>query len=168
MRRPARDNRGMATLEEAARAFLGLRRIAVVGVSRNKDATANAIYRKLRASGRTVVAVNPRADTVEGDRCVPSLAALPERPDAVLIVTAPAAIPDLVRECGALGIRDVWIHGTFGGTDIPAGAIEAARELGIRLIPGSCPLMFCEPVDPAHRCVRFVRHLFGREARPVG
>jgi predicted CoA-binding protein len=41
--------------------FLGKRRIAVAGVSRDSRQPANAIYRKLKGAGYQVYAVNPTA-----------------------------------------------------------------------------------------------------------
>jgi uncharacterized protein len=57
----------MPTMQEATKDFLALKRIVVVGVSRNHSNAANLIYRKLRSSGHQVFAVNPNASTVESD-----------------------------------------------------------------------------------------------------
>ena len=67
-------------IKDAAAEFLGKRRIAVTGVSRTpKDHGANVVYRRLRDRGYDVFAVNPDADTVEGDRCYHDLAAIAGR-----------------------------------------------------------------------------------------
>ena len=47
----------------------GQTRIAVAGVSRDSKQPANLIYRRLRATGHEVFAVDPNADEVEGDVC---------------------------------------------------------------------------------------------------
>lgn len=154
-------------LEQAAHDFLAQKRFAVVGVSRKGDTAANAVYKKLRDSGRTVFAVNPNATLVEGDPCHPNLAAISGGVDAVIIATTEAVMPEVLAECSLLGIENVWIHGTFGGRNVSDELIATARSSGIRLIPGSCPMMFCDPVDPAHRCIRWFRHVTGREARPT-
>lgn len=41
----------MSTLQESAKIFLSLKRIAVAGVSRKRDTAANGIYKKLRDAG---------------------------------------------------------------------------------------------------------------------
>ena len=84
----------MSTLAEAVRDFLASERIAVVGVSRDSRQPANAIYRKLRASGRRVAATNPRTETVEGDPCYPDLRTIPGGVDAVVV-----AAPALAHRC---------------------------------------------------------------------
>jgi uncharacterized protein len=91
----------MTALEETVREFLASERIAVAGVSRDSRQPANAIYRKLRASGRRVAATNPRTERAEGDPCYPSLCAIPGSvaPDAVAfcrehgITVIPGACP---------------------------------------------------------------------------
>ncbi len=158
----------MSPLADAARDFLSRRRIAVAGVSRKGDVAANAIYVKLRSAGYQIYAVNPNADTVEGDRAWPSLAKIPGGVDGVVIATHPSMAQALVRECAALGIRNVWMHRSVGGGSVDDAAVALARELGLSVIPGSCPMMFCQPVDFGHKCMRWVIHLTGHDARPEG
>ena len=147
----------METLAEAARTFLSERRIAVAGVSRTAGGAANTIYKKLRSLGYAVYAVNPHAMAVEGDPCFPNLAAIEGGVEALIIATKPERAAGLIEQCAARGVRLAWIHGTFAAPKAPADAIEAARKHGITLIAGSCPMLFLEPVDPAHRCLRWFR-----------
>jgi len=143
-------------LAEAAAEFLAQEHIAVAGVSRSGKAAANAVYRKLRAAGKTVYAVNPKADRVEEDPCYPSLAALPGPIDGVVIATAPAATVEVVRQCVERGVPRVWIHRSFGEGSASEAAAALAAKHGIRVIPGGCPMMFCKPVDVGHRCIRWI------------
>ncbi|HEY0593944.1 MAG TPA: CoA-binding protein [Thermoanaerobaculia bacterium] len=158
----------MSSLADAARDFLSRKRIAVAGVSRKGDVAANAIYVKLRTAGYQVYAVNPNAEIVEGDRAWPSLASIPGGVEGVVIATHPSLAADVIRECAALGIRRVWMHRGIGHGSVDERAVDLARELGLAVIPGSCPLMFCDPVDVGHKCIRWVYHVTGRDARPQG
>lgn len=88
----------MAKIAEQVEDFLGRKRIAVAGVSRNTGEAANAIYRKLRDVGYEVFATNPNASEVEGVRCYPDLAAVPGELDAVVIATRPDVSADVVRQ----------------------------------------------------------------------
>lgn len=148
-------------MQELIADFLAQKRIAVAGVSRHGDQPANLNYRKLRALGYEVFAVNPRTDRVEGDVCYPRLVAIPAEMDAVLIATPPEAALDLVRECIALGIDRVWMHRSFGPGSVSDEAIALCREHDIRVIAGGCPMMFCAPVDVAHRCMKWFLRLSG-------
>ena len=80
----------MTTMKQAADDFLSCRRIAVTGVSRNPSGHgSNAVYLRLRDRGYTVFAVNPHAESVEGDPAYASLAAIPGGVEAVVIGTRP-------------------------------------------------------------------------------
>ena len=150
----------MAQLDEAVRAFLDRKRIAVAGVSRDGRLPANAIYKKLRGAGYQVFPVNPNATEVEGDRCYRSLRAVPDGVEAVVIATPPAAADALVRECADLGIRHVWMHRSFGQGSVSASATAFGRQQGISVIDGACPMMYVAP-DVGHRCVRWILKLTG-------
>jgi hypothetical protein len=157
----------MATLQKTVSDFLAQRRIAVAGVSRSSDAAANLIYRKLRDAGYTVFAVNPKASTVEGDPCYPDLASLPERPDGLVIATPPNAAPALVQACADLGIPRVWMHRSFGTGSVSDEATALGRQLGLTVIPGACPMMFLDPVDGGHTCIRWLLKWTGGLPDPV-
>ncbi len=146
-------------------AFLAARRIAVAGVSRDGAQAANAIFRRLRATGRDVVPVNPRATEAEGVRCWPSVADVPEPLDAVMIATAPGAALEVVRQCAARGVTHVWFHRSIGDGSVSDAAVGEARALGLDPIVGGCPLMFCGDVDPFHACLRWWLQRSGRVPR---
>lgn len=157
----------MSALEQAVADFLAQRHIAVAGVSRNPAEAANLIYRKLRESGYDVYAVNPNAEKAEGDPCYPDLASVPVRLEGVVTVTPPAATAALVEDCAALSIPRVWMHRGFGAGSVSEIAVEHGRAHGIEVIPGACPMMFLEPVDVGHRCIRGLYRITGRLPEPV-
>ena len=156
----------MESLKDAARTFLRLKRIAVVGVSRDPRQTANFIYRRLREGDREVFAVNPNAERVENDRCYPNLASIPDGVDAVFIATRPEVTEQIVRECADAGIRWVWMHRAFGQGSVSASAVELGRREGMVVIDGACPMMYIEPVDLFHKCARWILGVMGRLPRP--
>ncbi len=157
----------MSNLEKAAQNFLKCRHIAVAGVSSKGDVAANAVYKKLRDQNYSVVAINPNAKIVEGDPAYPDLASVPEKPEAVVVATHPEVTPQILRECGELGIKHAWIHRSIGTGNYHPDAEKIAEEFGISLIPGSCPMMFCEPVDIAHKCMKWCIKTFGKEPEPI-
>lgn len=145
----------MATVPETVREFLQGNRIAVAGVSRSGDVAANAVFRKLRDSGYEVLPVNPNASEVEDVRCYPDLAAIPGDLDGVVIATHPGVSASVVRQCSERGVTRVWFHRSFGSGSVSEEAVRECERLGIKGIVGGCPLMFCEPVDIGHRCMRW-------------
>jgi predicted CoA-binding protein len=156
----------MTTVAEAAADFLAQRRIAVAGVSRQAAGHGgNTVYTTLRKRGYEVFAVNPNADSVEGDRCYHSLAEIPGGVDGVVIATNPIATASVVDECIRLGLRRVWMHRSFGGGSVDRAAAEAGRAAGLTVIAGACPLMFGEQADFGHKCMRWFQGLTG--SRPT-
>jgi len=159
----------MATLKEAAAEFLSMKRIAVAGVSREKGGShgGNPVYVRLRSRGYEVFAVNPNAEEVEGDKCYPSLGAIPGGVEAVVIATRPEVASDVVRDCIELGIKHVWLHRGLGA----GSASNAATELGIAndvtVINGGCPLMYAPTADFGHSMMRGVLSLVGRMPKDV-
>jgi uncharacterized protein len=152
------EDRPMTTISHAATEFLGHKRIAVAGVSREPGSHgANLVYRRLRDRGYTVFPTNPKADTVEGDRCYHDLASIPGGVDAVVIATPPAASESVVMEADELGIRQVWMHQNCFSDD----AVAYARQHGIAAIAGACPLMFAPTSDFGHTCIRWALGLSG-------
>lgn len=152
----------MSALKDAATEFLTHRRLAVAGVSRGKPDAANAIYRRLRELGYQVFPVNPNADEVEGDRCYHAVSEIPGGVEGVVVATHPGAAAAVVADCAAAGVTRVWIHRAIGGGSLSADAVAACESAGIAVIAGACPMMYLEPVDVGHRCMRTVFGWMGR------
>jgi predicted CoA-binding protein len=158
----------MVTIKEAANTFLGCQRIAVTGVSRTQAGHgANTVYKRLRARGYDVFAVNPNADTVEGDHAYHRLADIPDGVDAVVIATSPRHAEATVRECNDLGIKQVWMHRGPGPGSVCADATVYGREHGMTVIDGGCPLMFEPAADFAHKVMRFILTRTGKVPKAV-
>jgi predicted CoA-binding protein len=62
-----KQEKQMNSLDEKVDAFLSQERIAVAGVSHTSENPANLIYRKLKKTGKTVIPVNPNANSFDGD-----------------------------------------------------------------------------------------------------
>jgi predicted CoA-binding protein len=151
-------------LETKVNDFLGQKRIAVVGVSRDegRHPAANMNYRRLKKTGHDVFAVNPRLQTFDGDPCYPDLGSIPGGVDAVVIVTRPDVTEQIVRDCDETGVRRVWMHQSSAkGSSVSPKAVEYCRDHGISVIAGACPMMFGPGVDFGHTCLRWFMKLSG-------
>ena len=158
----------MVKVRDAAEDFLSIRRVAVTGVSRTPSGHgSNTVYQRLRSRGYEVFAVNPEADTVEGDPCYPSLAAIPGGVGAVVIATRPERAEGTMREAVELGISHVWMHRSFGAGSVSAPATEYGRAHGVTVIDGGCPLMFGDVSDGGHRFMCHLLTLTGKVPRTV-
>lgn len=154
------------TLESRVHDFLAQQRIAVAGVSRDDShhPAANLIYRRLKTTGHDVFAVNPHMQTFEGGRCYPDVQSIPGGVDGVMIVTRPETTAQIVRECGAAGVRRVWMHQSLGrrSSSVSPEAVEYCRQHDISVIAGACPMMFGPGADIGHTCMRWLLTLTSR------
>ena len=117
--------------------FLALKKLAVGGASRSRSKFGNRVYLDLRSKGYTVYPVNPNAGEVEGDRCYPDLASLPEPVEGLVLVTPPEVSEELIREAARVGIRRVWLQ--------PGAESDAVLDLcaahGIVAVSDECILV---------------------------
>src|SRR5262245_35728612 len=79
----------MSKLDTLVQDFLAQKKIAVVGVSNQRETGCNLAYKKFKENGYQVYAVNPRITTYNGATCYPDLKSIPEKPDAVFILASP-------------------------------------------------------------------------------
>jgi len=137
--------------------FLAQHHLAFVGVSRDTRQFANTVYRHLRSEGRVLYPVNAAANGVpiEGDQSFPTLAAVPDPVDGVIVMVPGPSTIDVVRDAVDRGIPRVWLHRS-GGPPVPREAVQLCRDSNVAVVDGACPLMFAEPVRGFHRLHRFV------------
>ena len=110
---------------------------AVVGVSNNSAKYGYKVYNQLKKAGYSVYAINPGLDTIDGDPCYPSLAALPIKPDAVSVVVPPKITEQVIKDCIELGIDRVWMQPGSESNE----AIHNGEEHGISVIHDQCVLI---------------------------
>ena len=153
-----------ATFEDKVHDFLGQKRIAVAGVSRDNShhPVGNLIYHRLKKTGHAVFPVNPHMQTFEGDRCYCDLQSIPGWVDGVVIVTRPETTEQIVHDCDKAGVRRVWMHQSIGkGSSVSPAAVEYCRQHDISVIAGACPMMYGADVDVGHTCMRWILRLTG-------
>ncbi len=108
--------------------------IAIVGASSNKEKWGYKVYKKLREAGFEVYPVNPKYKEIEGEKCYPDLASLPQKPDVVITVVKPEVTKKIVEECKRLGIKRIWMQ---TGSESKK-AIEFCKKNGISVVYGAC------------------------------
>ncbi len=113
--------------------------IAVVGASRQRGSAGREILRNIVTGGFAgqVYPVNPRARSLEGLPCLPSVADLPGRVDVAVIAVPAATLTEIAAECGRCGVRSlVVITGVLGAKGPELLAI--CRKFGMRLVGPNC------------------------------
>lgn len=124
-------------MEMSIEEFLALKRIAIVGVSRNPRKYGQRVYFDLKHKGYEVYAVNPRAKQVNGDPCYPDLASLPVKVDGVNLVIPPQEGRGVVEECLRLGISRLWFQPGAESAEL----IAYCESKGLRIVHSQCVMI---------------------------
>src|SRR5438128_2212519 len=87
--------------------FFNPRSVAVIGASERAGSVGRTVLWNLITNpfGGTVFPVNDKRPNVLGIKCYPSIAAIPEPAELAVIVTPARAVPGVMRECAASGVR---------------------------------------------------------------
>lgn len=120
--------------EDLRRILTSVHTIASVGLSSNPERESYQIDQYLAEHGYRVIAVNPTAGEVFGEKAYASLADLPFVPDAVQIFRKPEDVPPIVDAVIAKGVKILWFQ--EGTTN--AEAAEKARKAGIEVVEDTC------------------------------
>lgn len=108
--------------------------IAVVGASRYPEKAAYAVPLQLRLHGWHVIPVNPKAETIWGERCYPTLAEIPEPVDLVNVFRPSEQAADIVRQAVEIGARAVWLQQGITSSE----GRRIAREAGLDYVENVC------------------------------
>jgi len=137
--------------------FLGANKIAIAGVSRNKNKFGSAVYRELLKKGINAVPMNPNMETAEGNQCFSGVSSLPKEVDALLCVVQPAETEKLVKEAHAAGITKIWMQQGSQSEN----ALAWGRDNGMSIVSKACILMYADPVGSIHKFHRGIAKIFG-------
>ena len=124
--------------------FFQPRSIALVGATERDGSGGRAIWDNLRGFSGPVFPVNSRRAEVCGVKAYPNIAALPEVPEMVIIVTPASTVPQLVEEAGGAGVKAVIVISAGfketgpEGAKLEAEVLAAAKRHGVRLIGPNC------------------------------
>ena len=114
--------------------------VALVGASPEISSVGNIVARNMLAGGfkGPIYFVNPRHETIEGQRCFHSVAELPEAPELAVIATPPRAVPDLIAELGKKGSRAAVVITAGIGADAKVAMLQAAKPYCLRIQGPNC------------------------------
>jgi acyl-CoA synthetase (NDP forming) len=103
--------------------------VAVVGATDRLGSYGGQTLLNLRAIGYPgrVWGVNPNRAEALGHPCYPTIAELPEVPDAVVVAVPAPGVPDVIEQAGAHGCGGAVVYGA-GFAEAAAG-VELQREL---------------------------------------
>ena len=121
----------MRTIEEILKQS---RTVAVVGLSPRPERDSYDVARYLQENGYRIIPVNPSAQEILGERCYPSLTAVPEQVDIVDIFRRSEDVPPIVEEAISIGARVVWMQLGI----VHEEAAQGARARGLDVVMDRC------------------------------
>ncbi len=110
------------------------RTLAVVGLSDDPAKASYAVSAYMQGQGYRILPVNPGIESALGEKSYASLSELPVRPDVVNVFRLPKAIPAIVDEMLALGLKDLWVQLGIRNE----AAAQTAEAGGIRVVIDRC------------------------------
>ena len=116
-----------------ARIF-AMKTIAVVGCSPKSERPSHYVAEYLKEQGYRIIPVNPGHETILGEKCYPSLSAIPEAVDVVEVFRRPEEAPAVIEEAIKIGAKALWLQ---DGITYPPGE-AAARKKGILVVSNDC------------------------------
>lgn len=137
--------------------FFTLDSFAVVGHSAAKPFPLLS-YRGLKQQGKTVYAVDPSTDAIDGDRAYPDLASLPAPVQGVILEVPKEETRDWVAAAADAGVRDVWVHMAHETPE----AVALAAERGINLRTGTCAVMYLTQGFSYHSIHKWIMQAMGK------
>ncbi len=120
--------------------------VAVVGATETLGTVGRTIVWNLISSsfGGTIYPVNPKRPSVLGIKAYPSLSAIPEVVDLIVVVTPAVTAPGIIKEAVDLGIKSaIIISAGFKetgpeGVELERQIMEHARRGNMRIIGPNC------------------------------
>ena len=121
-------------------ALLQPRSVAIVGASADTAKLTGRPLAYLEKYGFTgdIYPVNPRYEAIGTHRCYPDIAALPQPPDAAIVLLAGGRVLDAVRQLAAVGTRAAIVLASGFGE---SGAEGRARQDELRQTAGAMRLL---------------------------
>jgi acetate---CoA ligase (ADP-forming) len=125
------------------RAALDPKSVAIIGASENPNKVGGRPVHYLDKFGfkGRIFPINPSRPEVQGHKCYPGLADLPEAPEMVIIAVAGDNAIGAVEDCAAHGVKIAVVMASgFGEVDPVAGKakerrmVDAAHKTGMRIV----------------------------------
>jgi acetyl coenzyme A synthetase (ADP forming)-like protein len=116
--------------DQGLRMFFEPKSVAIVGASRKEGKIGNFILRNNLMLGYSgpVYPVNPGASEIEGLKCYPSVAAIPEAVELAVIALPAHLVVEVMKDCQKKKVKGVVIISS-GFSEIAGEGMERQREL---------------------------------------
>ena len=100
----------MNEMIERGNEFLKGKRFGVVGAKQKKEKWGYKIYDLLKSKGYKVFGVNPKVDSIDGDKVFDNLKEIDSTLDGVVLIVSPAIGKKVSKDIIDKNIKRVWMQ----------------------------------------------------------
>lgn len=122
--------------DDEIREILSMKKVAVIGMSKNSSKAAHFVPRYLHDHDYDVIPVNPTADEILGKKCYDSVSEVNDNVDIVDIFRPSEEVLPFVKEAIAKKPKVIWLQEGIHNVE----AEELAKEAGIKVVFNRCML----------------------------
>lgn len=115
--------------DEIRELLLRSHNVAVVGLSDDPDKVSHQVSHAMQMKGYRIIPVNPKAASILGETCYPSLKDVPVPIDIVNVFRRPEHTPEVARDAVAVGAKTLWLQ--LGIANEEAAQIASAGGLTV-------------------------------------
>lgn len=110
------------------------RRVAIVGISRNREKASYEVAKYLKENGYSIFPVNPKYEEILKIKCYSSLLDIPYSIQIVNIFRRPEAVPEIVEDAIKCRAKVIWMQLGIVNNE----AARQAKEAGCKVIMDRC------------------------------
>lgn len=122
--------------DDQIRDILSLRKVAVIGMSKNSSKAAHYVPKYLSENGYDITPINPNAEQILEKKCYSSISEIDEQIDIVDIFRPSDDVLPFVQEAIKKKPKVIWLQEGIHNLE----AEDLARKEGIKVIFNRCML----------------------------
>ncbi len=122
--------------DEQIRNILSMKKVAVIGMSKNSSKAAHYVPRYLSENGYEIIPVNPSTDEILGKKCYESVSDVSEEVEIVEVFRPSEEVLPFVQEAIKKKPKVIWLQEGIHNSE----AEELARNAGIDVVFNRCML----------------------------
>lgn len=122
--------------DDEIRDILTLKRVAVIGMSKNEHKAAHYVPKYLSENGFSIIPVNPTADEILGKKCYSTISDVDGDVDIIDVFRPSELVLPVVEESIKKNPKVIWLQEGIHNLE----AEKMAQENGIKIVFNRCML----------------------------
>jgi len=122
--------------DDEIRGILSLKRVAVIGMSKNKHKAAHYVPKYLSDNGFDIIPVNPTTDEILGKKCYNTISEVNDDVDIIDVFRPSELVLPIVEEAIKKKPKVIWLQEGIHNIE----AEKLARDNGIKIVYNRCML----------------------------